>query len=165
MHSMNPADIIPVGTATIPIPNIAIIALKILPTVVIGYISPYPTMVRVAIDHHKPENAFSNLSGCAVPSTLYIKTEAIIISRSTTNIEDKSGAAFFLKINAIDDKAVVYLFILNSLKILKTRKRRKTRKSMGKIYGKYNGSIAKKSMIAIKENMYLSRELNGEIFL
>lgn len=60
---MNPAEIIPVGTATNPIPRIAIMPAIIFPPTVTGYISPYPTVVNVATAHYKPENALSNTSG------------------------------------------------------------------------------------------------------
>ena len=39
MFSIKPADIIPVGTATRPMPNIAITALSIFPKTVIGLIA------------------------------------------------------------------------------------------------------------------------------
>ena len=42
---------IPVGIATIPIPEIDIITVHIFPIIVIGYTSPYPTVLSVTTDH------------------------------------------------------------------------------------------------------------------
>lgn len=56
---------IPAGTATIPSPIINIENVKTFPPMVIGYMSPYPTVVRVATSHHKLENIDVKTSGCA----------------------------------------------------------------------------------------------------
>ena len=54
----------PVGTATIPIPIKTIIVVKSLPPTVIGYMSPYPTVVSVVTAHHKEWKTDLNASGC-----------------------------------------------------------------------------------------------------
>jgi len=65
---MNDELIIPVGSTTNPIPIMAMVASKIFPIGVIGYISPYPCVVSVATAHHNDSSAFSNLSGWACVS-------------------------------------------------------------------------------------------------
>jgi hypothetical protein len=42
----------PAGIVTIPTPIIKTKKVKILPPKVIGYTSPYPTVVKVTIEHH-----------------------------------------------------------------------------------------------------------------
>ena len=43
----------PAGTATILIPSIKITKVRILPNAVIGYTSPYPTVVSVQTAHQR----------------------------------------------------------------------------------------------------------------
>lgn len=80
----------PVGTATRATPRKAITADKIFPATVTGYISPYPTVVNVAIAHQRAEKALSNSFGWAECSMLYINTAEIIIRITSTSIEDRS---------------------------------------------------------------------------
>jgi hypothetical protein len=53
-----------VGIETTPIPIKLIKEVKILPPVVIGTMSPYPTVVIVEIAHHIQANIELNFSGC-----------------------------------------------------------------------------------------------------
>ena len=55
----------PVGTSIIPKPINTIIVVKNLPPIVIGNISPYPTVVNVATAHHKKSKTDENTSGWA----------------------------------------------------------------------------------------------------
>ena len=55
----------PEGIATSPSPIKTIKVAKTLPPVVIGYISPYPTVVNVVTAHHSEWNIDLNCSGCA----------------------------------------------------------------------------------------------------
>jgi len=55
----------PVGTAIIPKPIITMNEVNILPPAVIGYISPYPTVVKVATAHQRQWKIDLNCSGCA----------------------------------------------------------------------------------------------------
>ena len=63
MFSMNPEDTIPAGMAKIPIPKNEMHPAITFPKIVIGYISPYPTVVSVVIDHHMVDGISENISG------------------------------------------------------------------------------------------------------
>ena len=54
---------IPVGIATIPIPEIDIITVHIFPIIVIGCTSPYQIVVRVIVDHQKALGILPKASG------------------------------------------------------------------------------------------------------
>ena len=66
ISSTNPAPRIPVGSANMAIPIIDIMLAQNLPIQVTGYISPYPTVVNVATDHHIVAGILENLSGWTV---------------------------------------------------------------------------------------------------
>ena len=55
LASVSADEIIPDGMAIIPNPIMRIINVKILPPMVIGITSPYPTVVSVTTDHQRLE--------------------------------------------------------------------------------------------------------------
>tara|TARA_B110000090_G_C13273241_1_gene404950 strand:- start:3 stop:218 length:216 start_codon:yes stop_codon:yes gene_type:complete len=63
LASVKAEEIIPEGIAIIPSPNIRMTKVKILPPIVMGTMSPYPTVVKVTTDHHILENIEENASG------------------------------------------------------------------------------------------------------
>ena len=66
--SSKPDEIRPAAIAITLIPANAVIAVIILPKVLIGYVSPYPTVVIVIIDYHITLGIVPKASGCILPS-------------------------------------------------------------------------------------------------
>lgn len=64
LASVRANEIIPDGMVIIPRPIIKIMNVKILPPIVIGTASPYPSVVKVTTDHQRLENMDENVSGC-----------------------------------------------------------------------------------------------------
>ena len=56
-----PVPRIPAGKAKKVIPNVKKIAVSNLPTHVSGYLSPYPTVVKLTIPHHKASAKLLNI--------------------------------------------------------------------------------------------------------
>jgi hypothetical protein len=92
--SENPEASIPAGRANIPIPSMEIKAVSVLPKPVMGYISPYPTVVSVATLHHMVSGMLENLPGWASCSAKYITQEATIISENV-NTKLIMSSSFF----------------------------------------------------------------------
>ena len=158
--SIKPAEMIPVGIATKPNPNNDIMLLKIFPAIVIGYISPLPTVVMVFRLHKNPEKAFSNTSGWTWDSKLYIIIEDMTISSDKMNIEDSSWDDLFTITDCIFEKACVYLLNFSSLNSLKSLNILKTLRSIGIINGMKNGSIDSRSIKDMMVKKYLILALN-----
>jgi len=85
-------------------PIIRIINVNIFPPIVIGAISPYPTVVKVATDHHKLWNMLLKVSGCAGYSKKYIPT-ADKYNKIIVIVRNKNNSSF------ISTKALIYLLI------------------------------------------------------
>lgn len=78
MVSIRPETIMPDGRANVPIPKMLITDEHILPSGVIGTISPYPIVVSVLTPHHKAAGMLVNVSGCASFSIKYMSDDDII---------------------------------------------------------------------------------------
>ena len=95
------AQSIPAGKVNSEKPAKAKRTIKKRPRVVIGYTSPYPTVVQVDIPNHIASKIFEILSGCAGPSTQYIIAELNKRKKMHNKIEVKNTFLFCLKISQI----------------------------------------------------------------
>jgi len=66
------------------IPKSDIKLATVLPSAVIGYTSPYPTVVRVVMAHQKAETIFGKTSGWASCSEKYISEDESNMSKKVT---------------------------------------------------------------------------------
>lgn len=113
---MNHADASPVYVPNTPIPaTINKLAIN-LPSVVVGYLSPYPTVVIVVIDHHRASSAVLILEFSLSRSNCKIATEDANSRTMDNNETDMNALSFRLLIK----NAVIVFAALNIRKMRKS---------------------------------------------